>query len=723
MIAKRQPAPSTSRMNGSDTIVAVMTSDEARARTAAWAAALLVAQQVAGKAVRDGLFLQAFEARTLPWALVGAAVLSLGAVFAISALVGRFGPARALRTLVAVSVPLLVAEWLLVQRAPAIGAIAVYAHAALFGATVVSVFFSLVSESFDPWQARGAMARIGLGASLGGVAGGGLALLCSRLVPAADLLLGVAALQAASLWAIGGLESTGHAARPAAAADAAAGLRLVRGSPYLRDLASFVALGALIQALLDVPLSMAARERFGSGADLVTFFSAFHGASALLALFAQHHLAAASLGSFGLAGTVAWRHGVVVVAAGLGAALPGLAAAIVARGGEALLSNSLFRSAYELFFTPLPESQKRPTKALVDVGCDKLGTALGGGLALLVLLLPVSLAQRVLFALAAVGAAAALALCRRLHQGYVAELAASLESGRVALADDEGLDSTTRYTLARSTLMLRHGELLRDLRALAPRAEASSSAPRPTGDRLLLDVVALRAGDAEAARRVLTREDPPLEAALVPLAIPLLDRNELYLDVLRALRRAAPAHAGALVDALLDPATPETVRRRLPRALRGVDAPRAVPGLLMALLTTSFETRYECGVALLRLVPEGVSLPLRDEDVHGLAARELVHLRPGHGLAEPRRLEHVFHLLSLLHDRRALRSSLWAIRGSGGLRGTALEYLDNVLPDAVAELLFLAVGTSRAHRDHKDEAATALAEQLARAAPAGEPED
>ncbi|MCM2257143.1 MAG: hypothetical protein NDJ94_15960 [Vicinamibacteria bacterium] len=699
-----------------------MTSDEARARTAAWAAALLVAQQVAGKAVRDGLFLQAFEARTLPWALVGAAALSLGAVFAISALVGRVGPARALRALVSVSVPLLVAEWLLVQRAPTVGAVAVYAHAALFGATVVSVFFSLVSESFDPWQARGAMARIGLGASLGGVAGGGLALLCSRLVPAADLLLGVAALQAASLWAVGELEATGGAARSSSAADAAAGLRLVRGSPYLRDLALFVALGALIQALLDVPLSMAARERFGSGADLVTFFSAFHGASALLALVAQHHLAAASLGSFGLAGTVAWRHGVVAVAAGLGTALPGLAAAIVARGGEALLSNSLFRSAYELFFTPLPESQKRPTKALVDVGCDKLGTALGGGLALLVLLLPVSLAQRVLFALAAVGAAGALALCRRLHQGYVAELAASLESGRVALADDEGLDSTTRYTLARSTLMLRHGELLRDLRALAPRAEAIVPLP-PTGDRLLLDGVALRAGDAEAARRVLTREEPPLDAALVPLAIPLLDRNELYLDVLRALRRAAPAHAGALVDALLDPTTPETVRRRLPRALRGVDPPRAVPGLLMALLTTSFEVRYECGVALLRLVPEGVALPLRDEDVHGLAARELVHLRPGHALAEPRRLEHVFHLLSLLHDRRALRSSLWAVRGGGALRGTALEYLDNVLPDAVAEPLFLALGTSRMRGDHTDRTTTALAEQLARAAPAGEPED
>ncbi|MCL4819925.1 MAG: hypothetical protein KJ067_12315 [Vicinamibacteria bacterium] len=689
------------------------------ASAAALAAGLLVAQQVAGKAVRDGLFLQAFEAHSLPWALVGSAVLSLAAVFAISGLVARRGPAQALRRLVAVSVPLLCAEWLLVQQAPAAGAIAVYAHAALFGATVVSVFFSLVSESFDPWAARAAMARIGLGASLGGVGGGALALLVSRVLPPADLLLGVAALQAASLWAAAALRGGAAPSATDAAAEAVAGVRLLKRSRYLRDLALFVATGAAIQALLDVPLSTAARERY-AGADLVTFFSAFHGASALLALVAQRWLAHASLDAFGLAGTLAWRHAVVAAAAGLGTALPGLAAAAVARGGEALLSNSLFRSAYELLFTPLPENRKRPTKALVDVGCDKLGTAAGGSLALVVLLLPAPLDQRALFALAALGAGFALVLCRRLHAGYVEELASSLEQGLVALADDDVRDSTTRYTLARATTTLHREELLRELGAL-PRASAPRPAPVHPDERLLADVAALRSGHAAAARAVLVREEPPLAAALVPLVIPLLERNELYLEALRALRRAAPAHAGALLDALLDPATPEAVRRRLPRALRGVDVPRVVPGLLMALVSAPSEVRHECSAALLRLVPEGFELPLRADDLHGLAARELLHLRPGRALKEPHKLEHVFHLLSLVHDRRALRAALWALRDGGALRGTALEYLDNVLPDPVADPLFAALGTDRSRTERKE--AAALAEQLSRAAPAGEPED
>ncbi len=56
---------------------------------------------------------------------------------------------------------------------------------------------------------------------------------------------------------------------------------------------------------------------------------------------------------------------------------------------------------------------------------------------------------------------------------------------------------------------------------------------------------------------------------------------------------------------------------------------------------------------------------------------------------EDRNLEHVFTLLSLALDRDAIILSLRALSSSSeNLRGTALEYLHNVLPEAVREALW-----------------------------------
>ena len=58
------------------------------------------------------------------------------------------------------------------------------------------------------------------------------------------------------------------------------------------------------------------------------------------------------------------------------------------RGGETVFRGSLFRTGYEVFYTPVPPDEKRAAKSLIDVGFDRLGDALGGGLISLVILLP-----------------------------------------------------------------------------------------------------------------------------------------------------------------------------------------------------------------------------------------------------------------------------------------------------------------------------------------------
>jgi hypothetical protein len=54
------------------------------------------------------------------------------------------------------------------------------------------------------------------------------------------------------------------------------------------------------------------------------------------------------------------------------------------------------------------------------------------------------------------------------------------------------------------------------------------------------------------------------------------------------------------------------------------------------------------------------------------------------GASFPRGIEHIFSLLGLALDREALDLAIKALAGTDlKLRGTALEYLENVLPDSI----------------------------------------
>jgi ATP/ADP translocase len=72
----------------------------------------------------------------------------------------------------------------------------------------------------------------------------------------------------------------------------------------------------------------------------------------------------------------------------------------ILRGAEAVLQSSLFRSGYELLFTPVVPGEKRSTKTIVDVGADRMGDVLGGAVIRAVILLPMAAAAYVLVVLA-----------------------------------------------------------------------------------------------------------------------------------------------------------------------------------------------------------------------------------------------------------------------------------------------------------------------------------
>jgi len=135
-------------------------------------AAVMIAHQVSGKATRDALFLSTFDITSLPNMFVGASIFSFVMILFYSRLLSRFGPARAVPLAFGGSGLLLFSEGILVARYPRLGAIVVYLHMAGLGSVLISGFWSMVNEQFDPRTAKRQIARIGAGAAFGGLLGG-----------------------------------------------------------------------------------------------------------------------------------------------------------------------------------------------------------------------------------------------------------------------------------------------------------------------------------------------------------------------------------------------------------------------------------------------------------------------------------------------------------------------------------------------------------------------
>lgn len=701
---------------------------------ASFAAASLIAQHVAGKATRDSLFLTRFGIAVLPAAMIGAALISSLAMVGTSRALARLGPARVVPAAFASSAALHAIEAAFASRFEGAVALAVYVHSAIFGSAAVSAFWSLMNESFDPHAAKRAVGRIAAGGTVGGVVGGLVVWQAAPLVPV-QATLGLLALTnlvglVGTIRVLSATARRGNAKPPATstAANGESALRLLARTPYLRDLALLVLSGAVLQALLDWLLSARAAALYAKGPPLLGFFALYNMIVGVASFVAQTGLSRPLLERLGLGKTARLQPLVTAAFAVLALVVPGPASVFALRGAEAVTRNSFFRSAYELFYTPLPAAKKRPTKALVDVGFDRLGTTLGSVALLAVATLAPETATRVVLVGTLLASAAAVVIGSRLQTGYVEALADSLKSGAVALGDDDLVDLTTRSTLAETTALLDRDKLLARIEEFhrergshapssdggepatealeaAPRSRRASELPLPPiepsavlGDALLLRIAALRSSDVARVRAELAAPIPPELAAFV---VPLLGRDAVARDAVRALRRAGVTVAGSLVDRLLDPRTETVIRRRLPRVLRAAPGEIAVRGLVRALRDPAFEVRQQAAVALAHATSRtgaesgtGV-LALDRAEIFELAREELADRRGSWGPDPARGVGHVFVVLGLVLDREPLSIALRALRGDDAvLRGTAHEYLEVVLPPDVRAALEPLLGTA-----------------------------
>jgi hypothetical protein len=288
----------------------------------------------------------------------------------------------------------------------------------------------------------------------------------------------------------------------------------------------------------------------------------------------------------------------------------------------------------------------------------------------------------------------ALFAARSLTRGYVKTLEQSLQHRAVEIDLSETEDVTTRTVVLKSI-----------------RRQAANPPTTPPIDMSVREVAVLRSRDPEAIRLVLA-EPEGLRAPLVPHVIALLAWDPVAYDAIRALRGVAEERVGQLVDALIDPNQPFAVRRRLARVFSVCVSQRAADGLVLGLDDLRFEVRFHCGRSLAAIVEKNPRVRIDREAILETVLREVAvsrsvwegrQLLDGTGAGEDEQslaeqavserasqsLAHVFTLLGLILPRESLRLAFNALHSADPrVRGTALEYLDAVLPREVRDRLW-----------------------------------
>lgn len=694
------------------------------------AAAVMVAQQVGGRATRDAMFLTSFPVTSLPRMMIASAVLSIVLVLTTTRWFASVKPDRIVPAAFGVSAALMLALWGLSFNAPALAAIGVFLHVAVLGPVLASAFWVVANERFDPRSARRDMGPIGAVGAIGGLAGG---LAANRLAPfagVAAMLPVLAVLHVVCAFTVHRLAAA-NPARPEGpddreAPDVLEGLRVVMRRPQLRNLAAMILLGTLSAAFLDYVLKARARAVAADGPALMQFFSTYHTVVSLATLVVQAALVQRLLHKWGPARTAAVHPAAVAAGSVVALAWPGLPSVTVARATDSVLGNSVFRSAYEVLFNPIVPHEKRSAKAIVEVGFERAGDALGGALVAVILLGGAGVSGPILLGGAAVLSSVALWIGWRLRRGYVDTLESSLIHGAetakpavmAELSDSASLSATTSFDESQVIDTHTLAKALAEIGVTSPSSLAAEGRIDPELQRMLDTIAHLRSGNPGRIRAALAEAGKP-GPELVPHLLPLLERDDLAAEVVRSLREAGRAIVGQLVDTLVDPESPLAVRRRIPRILAVSDSPVAVEGLFVALEDPRFDVRYQCGRALARLLERGAVDVYGHDRVFTAVMREVaVEKRVWEGQREmalgeeaaespfverylqrraDRSLEHVFTLLSLALPAQPLQIAFRGLQTHDShMRGTALEYLESVLPHAIREGLWPFLEDTRA---------------------------
>jgi len=394
------------------------------------------------KPITRSKFIEDLGADNLPYVLLGAG-LFVGVVMQLySRLVGLLPRRWVIPCTGCGMTVLLIAFWLLFRTDSPLVSVGFYLYGLIIGILLISQFWTLANDIYDPRQAKRLFGFIGGGASLGGMTGAGLTALLVDTVGTENLLLGSATVLAACMAVVSTIV---RREKVSACAGAIPGreerltgkqaIRLLRDSRHLQVIALVIGFAVVGAAIIEQQLNMAAEAFKGEeGTDALTGF---------LAQITFYLSAAGFVIQVGLTSRVHRLLGIgfalLVLPASLGTTAlvmlfsAALWAPALARILDSSLRYTLDKTTREVLFLPLPAALKYQAKPFVDVTVDRFAKGIAAVL-LLVLIKGAGVTWQQLSYASVVITAIWVATAVRARREYLAAFRRSLERQEIDAA-------------------------------------------------------------------------------------------------------------------------------------------------------------------------------------------------------------------------------------------------------------------------------------------------
>jgi AAA family ATP:ADP antiporter len=254
---------------------------------------------------------------------------------------------------------------------------ALYVWTGLLGSLAVLQFWMVLGDLYTLTQAKRLYSRVWMGSLLGATVGAAAARVLAERVSAPALVLAAAVLF--GLTALGPALALGRAegrstVRPRGSASLAEGFQILKADAYVRSLAVLVLVSTVALTLGDYVFKSAVARAIPKD-ELGAFFGGFYTLLNLLALVAQFVVGGWLFRAIGLH-RVLWILPALLFLGAAGVALGGgLVAALLLKGADGSLRNSVHRTGSELLYLPLADTVRARAKPLIDIVGQRGGQA------------------------------------------------------------------------------------------------------------------------------------------------------------------------------------------------------------------------------------------------------------------------------------------------------------------------------------------------------------
>ena len=256
----------------------------------------------------------------------------------------------------------------------------------VFISTAVIQFWISVNDALHPHQAKRLVGFFVSGGLLGGLGGALLAWRLARVIGTENLLLFCPAVLVLTLIVARRVhrDREGEGERTPDARPGLSGywegFHAIRGHRYLRLLAGLLSAGAVAGTLIELQFNTILGWHFRSADPRTAFLGSFFAVLLAVSWFVQMFGTSRLLKRFGIRGGLLAAP--LLLLAGSASiflfSTPGLIVwAVIVKGMDKSLENTLNQSARELLYIPVPADVKDKAKIFIDMFLNKFSTALG----------------------------------------------------------------------------------------------------------------------------------------------------------------------------------------------------------------------------------------------------------------------------------------------------------------------------------------------------------